>query len=187
MPTSWQEIFDLGDRDVPAPSGAAAQAGEEDQGGVFRRLRESLSKSRKALSEEISASLFDRIDEETWERLEEALILPDAGATTTAKVVEKLEHEVEGGSVAADGEAVRARLIEILAEVAATARAPIDLSGEPAVLLMVGVNGTGKTTTIGKIAWHLSKEMGLDVIMAAADTYRAAAAEQLETWAERAG
>ncbi len=102
-------------------------------------------------------------------------------------MVERLEHDVEGGSVSADGEAVRARLIEILAEVAATGRAPIDLSGEPAVLLMVGVNGTGKTTTIGKIAWHLSQELGLSVILGAADTYRAAAAEQLAEWAERAG
>ena len=102
-------------------------------------------------------------------------------------MVEKLEQEVESGAVPMDGVAVRDRLIEILAEVASTGRAPIDLSAEPAVLMMVGVNGTGKTTTIGKIAWHLSKEMGLSVIMAAADTYRAAAAEQLETWAERAG
>ena len=102
-------------------------------------------------------------------------------------MVERLEHEVEGGAVPADGEAVRARLIEILAEVAGTGRAPIDLSGEPAVLLMVGVNGTGKTTTIGKIAWHLSRELGLSVVMGAADTYRAAAAEQLAEWADRAG
>jgi fused signal recognition particle receptor len=185
MATSWQEILDLGSRAATEASSEAESEGERR--GVFRRLRESLSKSRKALSEELSASLFDRIDEETWERLEEALILADAGATTTAKVVERLEHEVEGGSVAADGEAVRARLIEILAEVAATARAPIDLSGEPAVLLMVGVNGTGKTTTIGKIAWHLSKEFGLSVVLGAADTYRAAAAEQLAEWADRAG
>ncbi len=155
--------------------------------GVFKRLKESLSKSRQALTEEISASLFDRIDDETWELLEEALILADVGAPTTAAVVEKLEHEVESGAVPADGVAVRDRLIEMLAEVASTGRAPIDLSAEPAVLMMVGVNGTGKTTTIGKIAWHLSKEMGLSVVMAAADTYRAAAAEQLETWAERAG
>jgi fused signal recognition particle receptor len=102
-------------------------------------------------------------------------------------VVERLEHEVEAGTVPADGVAVRDRLIELLGEVAATGRAPIDLSADPAVLMMVGVNGTGKTTTIGKIAWHLSKEMGLRVILAAADTYRAAAAEQLAEWAERAG
>ena len=92
--------------------------GAEERRGVFRRLRESLSKSRQALTEEISASLFDRIDEETWERLEEALILADVGAPTTAEVVERLEQEVESGAVAADGVAVRDRLIEILAEVA---------------------------------------------------------------------
>ncbi len=178
-------MIDLGSRVSANASTEAEPAGQ--RGGVFKRLRESLSKSRQALSEEISASLFDRIDDETWERLEEALILADAGAPTTAAVVEKLEHEVEAGTVSADGAAVRDRLIEILAEVAATGRRPIDLSGEPAVLMMVGVNGTGKTTTIGKVAWHLSKEMGLSVVLAAADTYRAAAAEQLAEWAQRAG
>jgi fused signal recognition particle receptor len=186
MATSWQEMIDLGSR-VSANASAAAEAEPGQRRGVFKRLRESLSKSRQALTEEISASLFDRIDEETWERLEEALILADAGAPTTAAVVERLEHEVEAGTVSADGGAVRDRLIEILAEVAAGGRRPIDLSGEPAVLMMVGVNGTGKTTTIGKIAWHLSKEMGLSVVLAAADTYRAAAAEQLAEWAQRAG
>jgi fused signal recognition particle receptor len=186
MATTWQEIVDLGARQS-AVAVAVEEEAPEQRRGVFRRLRESLSKSRQALAEEISASLFDRIDDETWELLEEALILADVGAPTTAAVVERLEHEVESGAVPADGVAVRDRLIEILAEVASTGRAPIDLSGEPAVLMMVGVNGTGKTTTIGKIAWHLSKEMGLGVILAAADTYRAAAAEQLETWAERAG
>ena len=184
MPTSWQEIFDLGARDAPA---ASEPEPEERRQGVFKRLRKSLSKSRQALTEEISASLFDRIDEETWERLEEALILADVGAPTTAEVVERLEQDVDSGAVPADGEAVRQRLIEILAEVASSGRAPIDLSGEPAVLLMVGVNGTGKTTTIGKIAWHLSRELGLSVVLAAGDTYRAAAAEQLAEWAERAG
>jgi fused signal recognition particle receptor len=187
MATTWQEILDLGAREATqvAPSVEAAEA--ESGRGMFSRLRESLSKSRRALTEEISASLFEKLDDETWERLEEALILADAGAPTTAKVVERLEQEVDAGAVSPDGEAVRARLIEILAEVASTGRAPIDLSGEPAVLLMVGVNGTGKTTTIGKVAWHLSREFGLSVILAAADTYRAAAAEQLAEWADRAG
>jgi fused signal recognition particle receptor len=185
MATSWQEIVDLGARSA-SPVATAEEEAPEQRRGVFKRLKESLSKSRQALTEEVSASFFDRIDGETWELLEEALILADVGAPTTAAVVEKLEHEVESGAVPADGVAVRDRLIEILAEVASTGRAPIDLRAEPAVLMMVGVNGTGKTTTIGKIAWHLSKEMGLSVVMAAADTYRAAAAEQLETWAERA-
>jgi fused signal recognition particle receptor len=185
MATSWQEMIDLGSR--ASAKDSAALESEPERRGVFKRLRESLSKSRQALTEEISASLFDRIDEETWERLEEALILADAGAPTTAAVVERLEHEVDSGAVPADGPAVRDRLIEILAEVASTGRAPIDLKGDPAVLMMVGVNGTGKTTTIGKIAWHLSKEMGLSVILAAGDTYRAAASEQLAEWAQRAG
>jgi fused signal recognition particle receptor len=185
MATSWQEILDLGSR-ASANASADPEQGEARR-GVFRRLRESLSKSRQALTEEVSASLFDRIDEETWERLEEALILADAGAPTTAAIVERLEQEVDAGTVPADGAAVRDRLIEIVAEVAATGRAPIDLSGEPAVVLMVGVNGTGKTTTIGKVAWHLTNELGLSVVLGAADTYRAAASEQLGEWAQRAG
>lgn len=188
MATTWSDILDLGDRVIPDT--APPPASEEDapkRKGAFRRLRESLAKSRRALTEEIGSSLFDRIDDETWERLEEALILADAGAPTTAKVVERLEHEVDSGTIPADGGAIRERLIEILAEIASTNRAPIDLTQEPAVLLMTGVNGTGKTTSIGKIAWHLKNEFGLSVLLGAADTYRAAAAEQLTTWAERSG
>ena len=185
MAKTWTEILDVGDREIaPAPG---AEIEPEQRSGVFRRLRESLSKSRQALTEEISASLFDRIDEETWEQLEEALILADAGAVVTAQVVERLEQEVDSGAVAADGVAVQERLIEILAEIATTGRPTINLAAKPAVLLMVGVNGTGKTTTIGKIAWHLSQELGLSVVMGAGDTYRAAATEQLEEWARRAG
>jgi fused signal recognition particle receptor len=186
MATSWQEMIDLGSRE-PANVAPPEEAEPERRRGVFRRLRESLSKSRQALQEEITASDCEKIDDETWEHLEEALILADVGAPTTAAVVERLEHEVDSGAVPAEGEPIRARLIEILAEVASTGRAKIDLSAQPAVLMMVGVNGTGKTTTIGKIAWHLSKEFGLSVVMGAGDTYRAAAAEQLAEWAKRAG
>ena len=182
MARSWQEVVDLGDG--AAPSVPAAD--ETERRGVFRRLRESLSKSRQALQAELSASLFEQLDDETWERLEEALILADVGAKTTADVVQRLEHEVEAGTLSG-GEAVRDRLVEMLAEVAATEDGRIDLTKRPAVVMIVGVNGTGKTTTIGKLAWHLQKELGLSVIVAAADTYRAAAIEQLETWAGRAG
>jgi fused signal recognition particle receptor len=185
MPASWQEIFDLGER--PAAAVEAPVETEEERRGVLRRLRESLSKSRRALAGEISASVFDRIDEDTWERLEEALILADVGVPTTAQVVERLEREVTAGEVAADGTAVRERLIDLLAEVASSGERRIDLSGDPAVVMVVGVNGTGKTTTIGKIAWHLARELDLSVLLAAADTYRAAAGEQLAEWAERAG
>ena len=188
MPTTWNDILDLGDRAIPdLPTEQPSGEEEPKRRGAFKRLRESLSKSRRALSEEITSSLFDRIDEETWERLEEALILADAGATTTAMVVEKLEHEVDSGELPPDGVAIKARLVEMLAEIASTNRSPIDLSSDPAVLLMTGVIGTGKTTSIGKIAWHLKHEFGLNVLLGAADTYRAAAAEQLTTWADRAG
>jgi fused signal recognition particle receptor len=152
----------------------------------WRRLRESLSKSRRALQAELSSSLFEQLDDEAWERLEEALILADVGARTTADVVRRLEGEVDAGSVGG-ADAVRERLVELLAEVAGPDDARIDLSSRPAVVMVVGVNGTGKTTTIGKLAWHLRNELGLSVIVAAADTYRAAAIEQLEAWAERAG
>jgi fused signal recognition particle receptor len=183
MATSWHEAFDLGDREVPE----AEQ--EEERAGVFRRLRQGLSRSRQALGAELSSSFTERIDESTWEHLEEALILADVGAPTTAAVVRRLEDEVEAGEVSG-GEALRERLIQVLAEVASPAGedgARINLHDRPSVLMVVGVNGTGKTTTIGKIAWHLQKELGLDVIVAAADTYRAAAVNQLQEWADRAG
>src|SRR6201986_2371422 len=186
MATSWQEMIDLGSRE-PAKLEQPAEPEPEQRRGVFRRLRESLAKSRQALAEEISASVFDKIDDETWALREEPLILADVGAPTTAAVVEKLEHEVDSGAVPAEGPLIRDRLIEMLAEGASTARAKIDLSAQPAVLMMVGVKGTGKTTKIGKIAWHLSKEFGLSVVMGAGDTYRAAAAEQLAEGAKRAG
>ena len=101
-------------------------------------------------------------------------------------MVGRLEAEVDAGEVT-DAEGARARLVELLAELAASEPPRIDLSAKPAVILVVGVNGTGKTTTIGKLASVLRERFGLDVIVAAADTYRAAAIEQLETWAERAG
>jgi fused signal recognition particle receptor len=184
MTTNWREAFELGDGVQ-----AAAEEPEEDRTGVFRRLRQGLSRSREALSAELSASFTDQIDESTWERLEEALILADVGAKTTAQVVQRLEDEAAAGGLSGGG-ALRERLIEVLAEVASPQGedgSRIDVSERPAVLMIVGVNGTGKTTTIGKIAWHLQQELDLQVIVGAADTYRAAAVEQLTEWAERAG
>ncbi len=104
-------------------------------------------------------------------------------------MVQRLEDEAAAGDLSGGG-ALRERLIEVLAEVASPQGeegSRIDVSERPAVLMIVGVNGTGKTTTIGKIAWHLQKELDLQVIVGAADTYRAAAVEQLTEWAERAG
>jgi fused signal recognition particle receptor len=180
MPTNWNDAFDTGDRV------AAVEVAEEDREGFFKRLRTGLSRSREALTQEIGASMFEKIDDETWEKLEEALIFADVGASTAAKVVGELEGEVASGRVTG-GEAVRDRLAELLAAVAQTGEGRIDLTHRPSVIMVVGVNGTGKTTTIGKLAWHIQRELGLNVLIAAGDTYRAAAVEQLSEWAERAG
>ena len=186
MARDWRELFITGD-DGAAPQAAAGDAEDgEKRRGFFKRLRENLGKTRRALAAEVQASLFDTLDDETWERLEEALIMADVGAKTTAQVVQTLEYEAESGEVTG-GEAITARLVELLAEMAKTGNDTIDIRPAPSVLLMVGVNGTGKTTTIGKLAWHLQKELGKTVVLGAADTYRAAATEQLERWAERAG
>jgi fused signal recognition particle receptor len=188
MARDWRDLFITGD-DGGVASAAADGAGDEPERrrGFFRRLRENLSKTRQALGAEIQATLFEGdLDAETWERLEEALIMADVGATTTAQVVGQLEQEAESGGLEG-GEALTARLTELLADIARTGDDKIDLRHDPAVILMVGVNGTGKTTTLGKIAWHLRNELGKSVMLGAADTFRAAATEQLQGWAQRAG
>ena len=191
MPSDWSDLFI-----TAAPPGAlegggpaGEQAGEDEprrRRGLLRRLRESMAKTREALGSEIQATLFGVLDEHTWERLEEALIMADVGAATTASVVQTLEQEAGEGGLEG-GEALSERLIELLAQTARVGDAHIDLRSQPTVIMAVGVNGTGKTTTIGKLAWHLRKELGASVLLAAADTFRAAATEQLEGWAERAG
>jgi fused signal recognition particle receptor len=184
VPTTWADLLELGDREAAAV--AASPEDAPQRRGFLRRLRESISTSREALTAELGSSLFETLDTAAWEQLEEALIMADVGARTTAEVVGRLEAEVEAGRVEG-GDAARARLVELLAELAAAGRGTIDLRPDPAVVLIVGVNGTGKTTTVGKLAWHLQREAGLKVMVAAADTYRAAAVEQLGAWAERAG
>jgi fused signal recognition particle receptor len=168
---SWAEF--LGDReDAPVED-------EEKRRGWFGRLRESLSASRQALTREL---LFDSGDEEAWERIEEALIAADCGVPATVEIVSRLEErEPLSQAELVDG------LEEIVADlVTAQGQERLGLDGRLTVVLVVGVNGTGKTTTIGKLA-HRLRESGRSVVVAAADTYRAAADEQLEIWAERAG
>ena len=155
------------------------------RGSFFKRLRENMSKTRQALGAELQATMFESLDDEAFEHLEETLIYADVGAPTTAKIVERLEGEATAGDLQT-GEDLTHRLRELLAETATLPGDTISLAESPTVILVVGVNGTGKTTTIGKIAWHLRKELGRSVLLAAGDTYRAAAAEQLEVWAERA-
>jgi fused signal recognition particle receptor len=160
---------------------AEAPEPEEAKGGWFRRLREGLATSREALTSEISAALFDPADDESWERLEEALIRADCGVPATVEIVRRLEERRP---------ATQSDLLEgledVIAELVSPAGEPLlALDGRPTVVLVVGVNGTGKTTTIGKLASRLH-DSGRSVILAAADTFRAAAEEQLEIWAGRA-
>src|SRR5687768_16496263 len=183
MARDWTDLFITQSGSVPQD--VAPEQQKEKRRGFFRRLRENMSKTRTALAAEVQATLFENLDDETWERLEEALIMADVGAKTTAEVVEKLEREAQSGAIEG-GEALTRRLTQLLADIARTGDDRIDLRHDPTVLLMVGVNGTGKTTTLGKLAWHLKNDLGLRVLLGAADTFRAAATEQLEGWALRA-
>ena len=169
MSRTWAEL--LGD----AEDGARE---EQERTGFLSRLRESLSKSRRALVAELGAS-FDPADEEAWERLEEALLRADVGVPATAELVRRLEARGELPDLA---EALAEEVESLFGE------PPVLLAAadKPTVVLVVGVNGTGKTTTIGKLARTLA-EHGRSTLVGAADTFRAAAEEQLEIWAERAG
>jgi fused signal recognition particle receptor len=187
MAREWTDLF-IADETarVPEAPETGGEPGAEKRRGMFARLRENLRKTRQALGAEIQATLFEEVNDETWERLEEALIYADVGARTTAQVVGQLEREATEGGITG-GEALSARLTELLAEIARVGDDHIDLRAKPTVILMAGVNGTGKTTTTGKLAHHLSRELGHKVVLVAADTFRAAAVEQLELWAGRAG
>jgi fused signal recognition particle receptor len=169
MARSWAEF--LGDGEGPDET-------ETTRRGFAARLRDSLSRSRRALTEQISAMAFDPEDSESWERLEEALLAGDVGVKATAELVTRLEARQDVSDLG-----------EALADEIATLFGPpptLALDAHPSVILVVGVNGTGKTTTIGKLAQKL-REHGRSVTVGAADTFRAAAEEQLEVWARRAG
>jgi fused signal recognition particle receptor len=169
MSRTWAEL--LGDEDDGAREA-------EERTGFFGRLRESLGKSRRALAAELGAS-FDPSEEDAWERLEVALLRADVGVPATAELVGKLEARGDATDL---GDALAEEVESLFGEPPVLAAAP----APPTVVLGVGVNGTGKTTTIGKLARVLT-EHGRSVLVAAADTFRAAADEQLEIWAERAG
>ena len=168
MARSWSEL--LGDE-----SGETETADETR--GFFGRLRDSLGKSRRALTEQLQVAAFDPGDDESWERLEEALLFADVGVGATAELVRRLEARQDLTEL----NAALAEEIGVLFGDPPT----LAVDHDPAVILVVGVNGTGKTTTIGKLASKLHQH-GHAVTLGAADTFRAAAEEQLEIWAERA-
>jgi fused signal recognition particle receptor len=151
-------------------------------------LRERLGKARRLLGGYLDSIRGRAVDDSTFDELEEALLLADAGIATTTKVLDDLRASVRSGEVEANPEALLARLRSDLEAIFAGDRPELTLGeGEgPTVWLFVGVNGVGKTTTIGKMAAR-ERDEGRAVVLAAADTFRAAAGEQLETWADRSG
>ena len=169
---------------APAPERSAEPEGRRR--GFFSRLRENLGRSSRALAQGLNELAFDPSDDDVWERLEELLIAADVGVPATVEIVQALEAESAAGSLRTPEE-LREALQRIVAAKLSQPleRSALDLRNDPAVILVVGVNGTGKTTTIGKLAYQLH-EAGASVVIGAADTFRAAASEQLETWAGRA-
>ena len=154
--------------------------------GFFEKLKAGLSKTKNAVMGKIDGVLknFVRVDEDLLDELEEILYCSDMGAETTEEVIESLRERIKDGRLK-EPEDVKGALKEILRSMVGDYE-PLDLSTKPAVILVIGVNGVGKTTTIGKISAKLKAD-GKNVVVAAADTFRAAAIDQLAVWTDRAG
>lgn len=151
------------------------------------KLKDGLSKTRNNITEKVESLLsFNKtIDEELFEELEEILITSDIGVKTTTKIIEKLRERIKEGKIK-ETDKVKELLKDIIVEITGDEKRDILPEKTPAVYMVVGVNGVGKTTSIGKIASHL-KNKGYRVMLAAGDTFRAAAIDQLEVWGNRAG
>jgi fused signal recognition particle receptor len=177
--SAWAELFGLA-------------VGEDDGGdegprrGLLSRLRHNLTKPRQAISPQLAGIFAPRlVTQDTWDELEEALITADCGADVTADLVDRLRAEAGEGRITSGASLAAALWREVAREMgAAPPRIPLEPS--PTVILIVGVNGSGKTTTIGKLAHRLAS-LERSVVIGAADTFRAAAVDQLAVWAERAG
>lgn len=155
--------------------------------GLFDKLKKGLGKTRDAFSERVNTifSAFVKVDEELFEELEEALICADVGFETTEYITEELRKRVKLKRIE-DASLVREELICIISEIMESADVEEEESGKLSIILVIGVNGVGKTTTIGKLCANFKAE-GKKVMMAAADTFRAAAIDQLDIWANRVG
>ena len=162
-------------------------ADEDKKPGLFGRLKAGLSKTRSGLTEGIASLVLGhkQIDDELLEDLETRLLTADVGVEATRSIIDDLTRRVARKQLA-DADALMAALHEDMTSMLTPVEAPLEIpdSDQPFVLLMVGINGAGKTTTIGKIARRL-KDQGCSVMLAAGDTFRAAAVEQLQTWGER--
>ena len=155
--------------------------------GFFDKIKIGLSKTRNALENTLGGvfSGFSEIDEDFYEELEECLILADLGVETACKATDRLRKTVKENHIKTTEEA-KAALQNILVDMLEVGQRELEITNKPAVILVIGVNGVGKTTTIGKLASRLVAE-GKQVLLVAGDTFRAAAADQLEIWANRAG
>lgn len=154
--------------------------------GFFEKLKAGLKKTKDSMMGKIESLLnsFTKIDEDLFEELEETLIMSDIGVNTSVKICDELRERVKSNGVT-DPSEIKNMLKEVISDMLGE-ETPLDLSTTPSVILVIGVNGVGKTTTIGKLAYQLHNE-GKRVIVAAADTFRAAAIDQLEVWTNRAG
>ena len=178
----WAELFEL-----PVEDAAPEDVEAPKRRGMFGRLRDSLGGgTQNAISPQLAAIYAPKlVTEDTWDDLEEALILADCGMEATDQLVSHLRQEAREGRVTSGATLAQALWREV-ARLMAPEPARIPLDGEPTVILVVGVNGSGKTTTIGKLAHRLS-QLDQKVVIGAGDTFRAAAGEQLQIWAERSG
>ncbi len=155
--------------------------------GFFEKLKTGLNKTKQSINEKINDvfSNFRKVDEEFLEELEEILIMSDIGIETSTKIIDKLRERMKKEKIE-DEEEVKKVLREEMQDILNIENKGLQLNTKPSIILVIGVNGVGKTTSIGKIANRLAKD-GKKVVVAAADTFRAAAVEQLEIWANRAG
>ncbi len=154
--------------------------------GFFDKLKTGLSKTKDSIGGKMNVvfSNFRKVDEELLEELEEVLVTSDIGIETSELIIDKLRQKIKLQNIQEEPE-VREALKEIMKEILDVGSVELDLQTKPSIVLVVGVNGVGKTTSIGKIANNL-REQGKKVVLVAADTFRAAAVEQLEIWAQRA-
>ena len=155
--------------------------------GFFDRLKQGLKKTSEAITGQVNQvfSVFVKVDEELFESLEEALIMADLGVETSTFIIEELRERVKLKHIT-DGNEVKKELQNVIADILNEQDTSMHLETTPAVILVIGVNGVGKTTSIGKLATHY-KNQGKKVLLAAADTFRAAAIDQLDIWAQRSG
>ena len=155
--------------------------------GFFDKLKQGLTKTKESINDKINNvfSNFRKVDEELLEELEEALIMSDMGVETSTQIISNLREKIKKEKIE-ESEQVKKALREEIEKILEKCDNSLKLETKPSVILVVGVNGVGKTTSIGKMAARLARD-GKKVIVAAADTFRAAAVEQLEIWAQRAG